>query len=52
MYENSLVRTDGGRAQVPARSQQRPVRGTAAEGSAPPAVALLVAPALLAVCFR
>jgi hypothetical protein len=52
MYENSLVPTVGRRAQVPTRSPQRPVRGVTADGAAPHPVALLVAPALLAVCFR
>ena len=52
MVENSLVRTVDGRGQRPARMQERPARATTADGTAPPAVALLVAPALLAVCFR
>jgi hypothetical protein len=52
MHQNSAVRTDAGRASSPVRSAERPVRSTAADGTAPPAVALLVAPALLAVCFR
>jgi hypothetical protein len=52
MHENSLVPTVGRRTQVPTRSPQRPARGMTADGTAPPPVALLVAPALLAVCFR
>jgi hypothetical protein len=52
MRENSLVQMVDGRGSRPVRTQERPARLSAADGTAPPAVALLVAPALLAVCFR
>lgn len=52
MLENNLLRTVDGRGQRLPRTQERPAGATRADGTAPPAVALLVAPALLAVCFR
>ena len=51
MHENSLARTVRDRARSIPRVPQRPGT-TAADGADPPALALLVAPALLAVCFR
>ena len=50
MHENSLARTVADRARSVPRTPQRPGT-TATDGSTPP-LALLVAPALLAVCFR
>ena len=49
MNENSLARTVSDRARSVPRAPQRPGSTTPAD---PPALALLVAPALLAVCFR
>ena len=51
MHENSLARTVSDRARNVPRAPQRPGT-TATDGTNPPAIALLVAPALLAVCFR
>lgn len=52
MNENSLARTVRDRVRSVPRAPQRPGATTAADGADPPALALLVAPALLAVCFR
>ena len=51
MHENSLARTVSDRARSVPRAPRRPGT-TAADGTNPPPLALLVAPALLAVCFR
>jgi hypothetical protein len=52
MNENSLARTVSDRARSVPRAPRRPGTTTPADGSNPPALALIIAPALLAVCFR
>ena len=51
MHENSLARTVSDRVRSVPRAPQRPGT-TTPDGTNPPALALIVAPALLAVCFR